>query len=84
MPDYTHKAIAARLAPAEPGVLHKAVMLHITNDLESRLTLLAKVMTQRSGKKITRNMLIIDAMEGFVAECTEQGLLLGMEVTADA
>jgi len=84
MPNYTHEAIVARLAPAESGVLHKAVMLNITNDLESRLALLAKVMTQRSGKKIMRNMLIIDAMEGFVAECAEQGLLSGTEVTADA
>jgi len=57
-------------------------MLNLTDDLVERLTLLARAMAHLSGRKITRNMLIIDALEVWVAECTEQGLLPKMEITA--
>ena len=63
MPDYTHEAIAARLAPAEPDIPRKQILLKLPDELVDRLTLLAKTMTQLSGRRITRNMLIVDAMD---------------------
>ena len=75
MPDYTHEAITARLAPAEPAVPRKQILLKLPDELVDRLTLLAKTMTQLSGRRITRNMLIVDAMDTWIAECAEHGLL---------
>ena len=75
MPDHTPEAIAARLAPAVPGVPRRNIMLNLPDDLVEQLTLLAKATAHISGQKITRNMLIIDALEVWVAECEEMGLL---------
>ena len=74
MNNYTAEAIAARLAPATPAVPRRNIMLNLPDDLIERLTLLAKAMAHRSGQKITRNMLIIDALEACVAECAKIGL----------
>lgn len=75
MSNHTSKAIATRLAPANLAVPHKAIMLNLPEDLVERLALLARAMTHLSGQKITRNMLIIDALECMVAECAKQGVL---------
>jgi len=76
MPNHTQKAIAARLAAAEPCGPCKKIVLNLPDDLMSRLTLIARIMTRLSGTAITRNMLILDAIEGFAAECTEQMSML--------
>jgi len=55
MGKHTAEAIAARLAPAEPSVPRKPIMLNLPEDLVERLTLLAKATSQLSGQKITRN-----------------------------
>ena len=74
MPDHTPEAIAARLAPAVPGVPRRNIMLNLPEDLVERLALLAKATAHLSGQKVTRNMLIIDALEAYVTECRKMGL----------
>jgi len=74
MGNHTPEAIAARLAPAKPDVPRRNIMLNLPDDLVERLALLAKTTAHLSGQKVTRNMLIIDALEAYVAECGKMGL----------
>ena len=83
MSNHTPEAIAARLAPAKAGEPRRAIMLNLPDALVEQLTLLAKAMTHLSGQKITRNMLIMDALEVWVAECTALGLVTEAEAVAE-
>ena len=77
MPNYTREAIAARLVSAPPRAPGKAIMLKLPDDLAETLTFLAAAMTQASGRRVSRNMLIIDAIEGFAAAPAAQAGLAG-------
>jgi len=79
---HTHEAIAARLAPAKLSEPRRNIMLNLPDDLVERMALLARVLTQLSSQKITRNMLIIDALEVWIAECAALGLPAEAETAA--
>ena len=75
------KAIDAMLEPANNPPC-KQINISLPVNFLDQLTAVAKAMTQASGSRVSRNMLICDAIEGFVAECAEQGLLPKTAVTA--
>jgi len=64
---YMQKAIANRLNPKleEP---RRQIMLHLHESTIAQLTQLAAALSAYSGKKITRNMLIVDAIDVFLEE----------------
>ena len=64
---YLQKIIDARLNPT-PAVPRKQIMLHLPEDTIARLTQLAADLTAMSGNKITRNDMIIDAIDVFLDE----------------
>ena len=63
--------IEARLLPQAESPKMRQVQLSIRQDYLERLTDVAKVMTALSGRKVSRNMLIGDAVEAFVLESSQ-------------
>ena len=74
MGEHIKNAIDAMLKP-ENAPPCRQINLQIPVGLLDQLTAAAKAMTQASGSRVSRNMLIMDALEGFAAACVEQGLI---------
>ena len=68
--------------PAAPSVPLRTIEAVLSTDLLEQLRLLARIATRLSGKEITDDMLITDALEQWVEACAEKGLLEGQQRTA--
>lgn len=67
--EYIEDRMAAR-----PKAAPKLVNVRVRTDQLDRLQVIADVLTQRSGRRVTKNMLIVDAVQAFINELQEKGL----------
>ena len=68
---YGRKLVEYRLQMQPECPQRKQVQITIRQDLIDKLNQIANVMTESSGCKVTRNMLIRDAVEAYVIESKE-------------
>ena len=68
--------VEARLNPA-PVSEKKQIQIMVPQVMVDDLTRIAKVIAQSSGTNVTRNMLLLDAIELYIKNVDECGLIPG-------
>lgn len=69
----TREKIMARLEPA-PQERRKNISVKLPEDKLKAVEAIAAAITKKTGKRVSRNMLIEDAIEAFVEDMQEEGV----------